>query len=383
MEYSVLGPLEVRSDGQTIPIGSAKQRAVLAVLALEAGRVVPVERLIDELWGDSPPATATTALQVYVSKLRKTLGDRAIETRSPGYLLRCSPDELDLRRFERLTAEARDAEPERAAALLGEALALWRGSALADVDLPLESARLEELRLGAQEQRIDADLARGRSAELVGELEALVSAHPLREPFRAQLMLALYRAGRQAEALEAYRDARAALVEQLGIEPSQRLQQLEQAILRQDATLTGAAAAKKTVAATALFLDLGVQGEIEVVVDRAVATAVGELGRTADRVERGLADAVLAVFVDADEAVSAASAVVQRLQSDFGASVAPRAGLATADVTLAERASGAAPVLAARQVRIAKPGEVVVGSRTAAAATAHRFRRRGNCFVVV
>jgi DNA-binding SARP family transcriptional activator len=381
MEYSVLGPLEVRSDGETIPIGSAKQRAVLAVLALEAGRVVPVERLIDELWGDSPPATATTALQVYVSKLRKTLGDRAIETRSPGYLLRCAPDELDLRRFERLTAEARNAEPERAAALLGEALALWRGSALADVDLPLESARLEELRLAAQEQRIDADLARGRSAELVGELETLVSAHPLREPFRAQLMLALYRAGRQAEALEAYRDARAALVEQLGIEPSQRLQQLEQAILRQDATLTGAA--EKTVAATALFLDLGVQGEIEVVVDRAVATAVGELGRTADRVERGLADAVLAVFADANVAISAATGVVDRLQADYGAAVAPRAGLATADVTLADRASGAAPVLAARQVRIAKAGEVVVGSRTAAAAPAHRFRRRGNCFVVV
>jgi DNA-binding SARP family transcriptional activator len=381
MEYAVLGPLEVRRGGQTLPIGSGKQRAVLAVLALEAGRIVPVERLIDELWGDSPPPTATTALQVYVSKLRKTLGDGAIETRAPGYVLRCAPDELDLRRFERLTAEARGAEPERASALLGEALALWRGSALADVDLPLEAARLEELRLAAQEQRIDADLARGRSAELVGELEALVSAHPLREPFRAQLMLALYRAGRQAEALRAYRDARAALVEQLGIEPSQRLQQLEQAILRQDAALTGAA--EKTMAATAVFLDLGIQGEIEMVADRAVATAVDELGRRADRVERGLADAVLAVFGNADDAVSAATAAVQRLQGDFGEALAPRAGISTAEVTLADRATGAAPVLAARQVRIAKPGEVVVGSRTAAAATAHRFRRRGNCFVVV
>src|ERR671918_2367691 len=135
MEYTVLGPLEVRSHGRTIPIGSGKQRAVLAVLALDAGRVVPVERLIDELWGDTPPPTATTALQVYVSKLRKVLGDGAIETRTPGYVLRCSPDELDLRRFEQLIAEARGAEHERASVLLGEALALWRGSALADVDL--------------------------------------------------------------------------------------------------------------------------------------------------------------------------------------------------------------------------------------------------------
>ena len=379
----MLGPLEVRSDGRTIPIGSGKQRAVLAVLALEAGRVVPVDRLIDELWGDTPPPTATTALHVYVSKLRKALGEGAIETRPPGYVLRCGPDELDLRRFERLTAEARGAEPERAAALLGEALSLWRGSALADVDLPLEAARLEELRLAAQEARIDADLARGSAAELVPELEALVAAHPLREPFRAQLMLALYGAGRQAEALDAYRQARAALVEQLGIEPSQRLQRLEQAILRQDASLSRAGPAEKTLAATAVFVDLGIQGEIELVVDRAVATAVDELGRTADRVERGLADAVLAVFTDADAAVSSATAVVARLQADFGASVAPRAGISTAEMTLSDRATGAAPVLAARQVRIAKPGEVVVGSRTAAAATAHRFRRRGNCFVVV
>jgi class 3 adenylate cyclase len=137
------------------------------------------------------------------------------------------------------------------------------------------------------------------------------------------------------------------------------------------------------MAATAVFLDLGIQGEIEMVADRAVATAVDELARRADRVERGLADAVLAVFGSADEAVSAATAAVQRLQGEFGASVAPRAGISTAEVTLAERATGAAPVLAARQVRIAKPGEVVVGSRTAAAATTHRFRRRGNCFVVV
>jgi DNA-binding SARP family transcriptional activator len=381
VEYAVLGPLEVRSDGRTISIGRGKQRALLAVLALDAGRVVPIDTLIDELWGDAPPATATTALHVYVSKLRKALGEGAIETRPPGYLLRCSPEDVDLRRFEQLTAKARGAEPARAAALLREALGLWRGSALADVDLPLEAARLEELRLAVLEHRIDADLARGAAAELVGELEALVAAHPLRESLRAQLMLALYRAGRQAEALETYRAARRGLIDELGIEPGVRLQQLEQAILRQDVSLHSAG--EQTVSASALFLDLGVRGEVDVVAERALAAATDELGRTAARVERGLADAVLAVFSDADDAVTAATAVVSRLRSEFGDAVAPRAGIATADVTLAVRARGPAPVLAARRVRLAKPGEVVVGARTAAATSGQSYRRRRDCYVVV
>jgi DNA-binding SARP family transcriptional activator len=379
VDYAVLGPLEVRSNGRTIPIGRGKQRALLAVLALEAGRIVPVDRLIDELWGDTPPATATTALHVYVSKLRKALGDDAIETRAPGYVLRCAPDELDLRRFEQLTAEAASS-PQRASTLLREALDLWRGEALADVDLPLEAARLEELRLAALERRIDADLTGGAAAELVAELEALVAAHPLRESFRAQLMLALYRAGRQADALEAYREGRRVLIDDLGIEPGARLQQLEQAILRQDVSLVEAG--EQTVSASALFLDVGVRGEVEVVAERALAAATDELGRTAERVERGLADAVLAVFNDADEAVTAATAVVSRLSAEFGDAVAPRAGIATADVTLAVRARGPAPVLAARRVRLAKPGEVVVGARTAAAAGGHAYRRRKDCYVV-
>ena len=376
----MLGPLEVRSDGRTIPIGRGKQRALLAVLALDAGRVVPVERLIDELWGDAPPATATTALHVYVSKLRKALGDDAIETRSPGYVLRCSPDAVDLRRFEQLATEA-GSDPPRASTLLREALALWRGEALADVDLPLEAARLEELRLTALERRIDADLGDGAAGELVAELESLVVAHPLRESFRAQLMLALYRAGRQAEALETYREGRRVLIEDLGIEPGARLQQLEQAILRQDVSL--AEAGEQTVSARALFLDVGVRGEVEVVAERALAAATDELGRTAARVERGLADALLAVFNDADDAVTAATAVVSRLTEEFGDAVAPRAGIATADVTLAVRARGPAPVLAARRVRLAKPGEVVVGARTAAAAGGHSYRRRKDCYVVM
>lgn len=376
MDYALLGPLEVRSDGRPIPVGRGKQRALLAVLALNAGRVVPAERLIDELWGDEPPATAATALQVYVSRLRKSLGEGAIETHAPGYLVE---GDVDVRRFDELVSEARRSEPARTAELLNEALGLWRGAALSDCELPLAAARLEEQRVTALEQRIEADLASGRSSELVGELESLVAEHPLREPFRAQLMLALYRAGRQAEALDSYRAARATLLDELGIEPSPRLQQLEQAILRQDDSL--AAAAERTLTATALFLDLGIQGEVEAVAGRAFALATEELSATAERVERGLADAVLAVFTDADHAVEAAIRTRDRLTAELGDAVQPRVGLATAELTLADRVEGVAAVLAARRVREAKPGEVVAGERTAAAARAHSFTHRGDCYV--
>jgi DNA-binding SARP family transcriptional activator len=338
---------------------------------------VSAERLIDELWGDEPPATAATALQVYVSRLRKALGQEAIETRDPGYLLH---GDVDVRRFDRLVSEARGSEPEHAAGLLSEALSLWRGAALCDCELPLEAARLEEQRVAATEERIEADLTSGRSSELVGELESLVAEHPLREAFRAQLMLALYRAGRQAEALDAYRSARTALRDELGIEPSPRLQQLEKAILRQDDSL--AAAAERTLTATALFLDLGIQGEVEAVAGRALALATEELGRTAERVERGLADALLAVYVDADEAIAAARRTRERLGLELGDAVQPRAGLATAEVTLGERVEGVAAVLAARRVRTAKPGEVVAGERTAASARAHAFKQRGDGYVL-
>jgi DNA-binding SARP family transcriptional activator len=378
VDYRVLGPIEVRSGNETIEVGRGKQRALLAVLALNTGRVVPAERLIDELWGEDPPATATTALQVYVSKLRKSLGEKAIETRDPGYVMR---GELDADQFQALVASARQAEPERAAELLREALSLWRGTALCDVDLPLERARLEEQKLAAIEQRIDADLARGCSSELVGELEALVTEHPLREPYLAQLMLALYRAGRQAEALEAYRRGRAHLMDELGIDPSPRLQQLEQAILRQDDALT-IATDERTLTATAVFLDLGIRGEVEAVSGRALTIGTEELGRSSVRVERGLADALLAVYVDADEAISSAERARERLTAELGDAVRPRAGLATADLTLADRVQGVAVVLAARRVRSAKDGEIVVGERTAASAHAHAFTRRGDGYVL-
>jgi YVTN family beta-propeller protein len=246
MEFRILGALEVRDDGGSrIPLGAGKQRAVLAFLLLHGNEVVATERLIDELWGESPPETARKALQIYVSRLRKALGTARIGTHEPGYVLELDPDELDLARFERMVEQARTVrekgEDARAAGLLREALALWTGSPLADLIYEpfaqREIARLEELRLAALEERIDAELAIGHGADLVGELEALVIQHPYRERVRGQLMLALYRAGRQADALAVYQETRRLLVDELGIEPSPALQRLEGAILRQESAL--------------------------------------------------------------------------------------------------------------------------------------------------
>ena len=231
IEFRILGPLEVIEDGQALDLGAQKQRMLLVALLLEANRVVSSDRLIEALWPERPPETAAKALQVYVSRLRKLIGRDRLETRAPGYLLRVGPDELDLERCRSLAAEGRPRE----------ALALWRGAALADFAYEpfahAEIARLEELRLGYLEERIDQDLAAGRHTELVGELEALAAQNPLRERLRRQLMLALYRSGRQAEALDAYQTAREALVDELGIEPTRELRQLHQAVLNQDPAL--------------------------------------------------------------------------------------------------------------------------------------------------
>ncbi len=242
MDFRLLGPLEVVSEhDQLIALGGVKQRSVLATLLLQANEVVSTDRLIDQLWGAAPPNTAAKSIHVYVSRLRKALGEGRLVTHGHGYLIRAEPEELDLARFEQLADEARRGAPDSAAGKLREALALWRGPALADLAYErfaqVEIARLEEMRLAVLEQRIDADLAAGRHAELVGELETLVARHPLRERLRCQLMLALYRSARQAEALEAYRAARRELQEELGLDPSAELRQLEQAILRQDAAL--------------------------------------------------------------------------------------------------------------------------------------------------
>ena len=242
VEFRILGPLEVVRDGQVVKLGGALQRTLLALLLTSANGVLSVDRLIDALWGERPPREVQNALQYHVSQLRKVLGGPdVIETREPGYVVRVSPDELDLLRFEQLVETAEGAPPERAARLLRDALGLWRGPPLADLRneayAQSEIRRLEEVRLTALERRVDADLALGRHARLIPELEALVHEHPYREHLRAALMRALYAAGRQAEALAAYRDARQTLVEELGIEPSPALQELEQAVLRQDPAL--------------------------------------------------------------------------------------------------------------------------------------------------
>src|SRR5215211_1621307 len=241
LEFRVLGPLEVLKDGRAHALGGRKQRALLAVLLLDAGRVVSVDRIVDALWGERPPRTAPTSLQNFVSHLRKALGNDIFVTRPPGYLLRIGPDQLDLERFKLLVEEARRTSGEERVAKLREGLALWRGPPLADFALDdfaqSEIGRLEELRLAALEERTDAELETGAHANLVGELELLVEEHPLREGLRRQLMVVLYRSGRQAEALQVYHDARRVLVDELGIDPSRSLQQVHGAILRQDAEL--------------------------------------------------------------------------------------------------------------------------------------------------
>lgn len=239
MDFRILGPLEVADDGRLLALGGTKQRMLLALLLLRANEVVSRDRLIDELWDGSPPHSGKTALQVYVSQLRKALGPDLILTQPPGYLIRVSDGELDLHRFEQLVAAARTEEPVQAARLLREGLALWRGAPLAELGdsfAPTERA-LEEQRLAALEQRIDADLALGRHAELIPELEGLVREQPLRERLRGQLMLALYRCGRQADALDVYRSGQRRLDEELGLQPGNELQRLERAILNHDRSL--------------------------------------------------------------------------------------------------------------------------------------------------
>jgi DNA-binding SARP family transcriptional activator len=241
MEFRILGPLEVRADDRVLDLGGRKQRSLLAVLLVHANEVVSSDRLIDELWGEDVPPTAAKTVQVFVSRLRKVLGDDVLLTRAPGYLLRVDPGSLDLQCFEDLLPRARAADARVASAALQEALSLWRGPPLADFAYEpfaqAEIARLEELQLVALEGRIEADLALGRHPELAGELEALIARYPLRERLRGQLMLALYRSGRQAEALETYRSTRQLLGDELGLEPSEALQRLEKAILVHDPAL--------------------------------------------------------------------------------------------------------------------------------------------------
>jgi DNA-binding SARP family transcriptional activator len=241
LEFKILGPLEVVGPEGPVTLGGQRPRALLALLLIHAGEVLSTDRIIEELWGEQPPANAKAGLHNFVAQLRRVLPSDVLVTRPPGYLLRIEPDQLDLTRFEHLVADARGKSAGQRSKMLREALALWRGPPLGEFAYESfaqgEIRRLEELRLEALEERIDADLEQGAGGELVGELEGLVTEHPLRERLCGQLMLSLYRAGRQAEGLQAYLDARRTLADELGIDPSPTLQQLYRSMLRQEAVL--------------------------------------------------------------------------------------------------------------------------------------------------
>ena len=293
MEFKILGPLEVHHGDLRLACRGEKQRLLLSLLLLHANEVVSTDRLIDALWGERPPESARKALQMHVSQLRDVLepergrgAGRLLVTRPPGYELRVDDGQLDLRRFERGVAEARAlagaGDAPEAARILHDALALWRGPPLADLSfegaLQADIARLEELRLVALEDRLDADLALGRHADVVGELEGLVSQHPLRERIRAQLMLALYRSGRQVEALHVYRDARRVLVDELGIEPGKKLRELEERILRQDPALDHAVVSGGSAPAPRRGAFVGRERELETLLAGLEASLVGHGG---------------------------------------------------------------------------------------------------------
>jgi DNA-binding SARP family transcriptional activator/ABC-type transport system substrate-binding protein len=284
MEFRILGPLEVEDDGRPIALGGDKQRSLLALLLLGRGRPVSTERLIEEIWHGEPPATAAKSIQVYAARLRSALGPERLVKRRGGYELLVAPGEVDGDRFEQLVAAASGSPPEEAVPHLKEALALWRGHPLADLSLEpwaeAEIARLEDRRLAAFEDWADAELALGNHRELVPELEALVAEHPFREQLLERLVLALYRSGRQADALSAYRRGAAQLRSELGLEPSQSLRELETRILRQDETLAAPRRPEAAAARRRRSWRLVVAGA-GVVVAAAVAAAVVESTRGA------------------------------------------------------------------------------------------------------
>ena len=286
LEFRLLGPLEIVADGEALALPGQKQRALVALLLLHAGEVVAVDRLVDELWGEQPPRTATTSLQNLVAQTRKLLGPELLVTRPPGYALLVDGDQIDVGRFERLVREARGDTPERRVSVLSDALALWRGPPFADFTFEsfaqTEIRRLEELRLDALEERIGAELDLGLGVEVVAELESLVANHPLRERLRGHLMLALYRAGRQAEALQAYHDARRALVDELGIEPGPALQQLYRSILRQEHGLERAPAETCTEDRTGDVAKALVAGRLVIVLGSDVGPEQGSVPKPAE-----------------------------------------------------------------------------------------------------
>jgi DNA-binding SARP family transcriptional activator/tetratricopeptide (TPR) repeat protein len=421
VEFRLLGPLEVLRDGRPVALGGRKPRALLAILLLHANEVVSADRLIDGLWGASPPGAAGNTLQAHVSQLRKALGGKEdappngrILTQRPGYVIQVHPDELDLARFEHLIDRGRRAlaggELDVAARLLREALRLWRGPALAEFAYePFAAsaiARLEELRLVAVEERIETDLAAGGHGGLVPELEQLTAAHPLRERLRGQLILALYRAGRQADALRVYQETRRALVDELGILPSPALQELERAILLQDPALEAKVPTpdetlpplvrpadrprevRKTVTIVHASLVPSIDGDgapdpetVHLVATRGRDAAVRILEKLGGLVARASGETVVAYFgtpvVKEDDVLRALGAALA-LRSEVGsgeeATVGPRlevtVGIVTGEVVAIEQEDaqphiiGEPARLAARLDQAAAPGEILIGEET-------------------
>jgi DNA-binding SARP family transcriptional activator/tetratricopeptide (TPR) repeat protein len=311
MEFRLLGPLEVLSEGQSLPVGGAKQRGVLALLLLAPNEVVSTDRLIDEVWGHRPPKSVDASLQNCISNLRAVLGRELIETRPPGYVLNVDPRSVDALRFEQALEASRDLDPPERSAALREALALWRGSPLADLELEGAAhaavSRLDELRLAALEQRIDAELALGHHDAMLGEIEALAVRHPAQERLRYLQMLALYRAGRQRDALRVYQEVRLELVEEFGLEPSESLRTLERMIIAHDPGLRLAPNATDVSPRDALKRNVVVA--IMEIVDldgataaarRAAAAALAEIAMVIERhggsVQQLLAEELVAVF---------------------------------------------------------------------------------------
>jgi class 3 adenylate cyclase/tetratricopeptide (TPR) repeat protein len=422
MEYRVLGSLEVvGGGGRPLALGGARQQSVLASLLIHAGRTVPLQRLVEDLW-EKPPKTAEKTVQVYVSRLRRQLEPGAIESRRGGYALLLDGDQLDLARFERISGEGREAlitgDCERAATLLREALTLWRGPALSGLPsraLRREAERLEELRLQTIEDRLEADLGRGREREVVAELQPLVAEHPFRERLRALLMLALYRSGRQTEALDAFRETRTLLADELGLEPSEELRRLERRMLEHDPELEvklpdAVAPAHPAQApeppvrarrpATVVFADLvGSTGlgeqldpeAVHAVLDRYSRISSEVLQRHGGTVEKFIGDAIVGIFglaeLHEDDALRAVRAAVElrdaatelgeELARTRGIDFAVKLGVNSGDVFVGAGSGRGAfatgdPVnVAARLEQVADAREILLGERTYRLVEAH------------
>jgi DNA-binding SARP family transcriptional activator len=403
MQARILGSFHLEEGGRRIPLGGVRQRAVLVSLLLHANEVVPSEQLLMDLWGEDSPPSAANSLQAAISRLRRVLPQGRLITEASGYLLRIFPEELDVRQFEQLVSEGREAltagAAEQAARTLRQALSLWQGPALADFRYEpfaqAEIVRLEELHLTCLEERVEADLALGLAGVLVAELRRLVSEHPMRERLRGQLMLALYRDGRQTEALEVYREFRSVLRNELGLDPSPQLRELETAILRHDSlgspvsTATGETLARRPVTVVCALLRLASDSGMsldpeayEVVNEQSVSGLTAVLERYGGKLAISADERLIGVFgaasVHEDDALRAVRASLEArrvLTSEmvdmlrrYGASLMCRFGVATGEALVGGSVPlGSAGNVSAQAVMLAEaaePGQILIGGQT-------------------